>query len=119
MPVGRRSRHLRWVLLGWVVADVALLLGLGGFAGSLAQHERVLDDDTLRACIAAVVGGGESWGYAVDGEPVFDGPNTITADLRRTTGADGPSRDGRMRCTVSAGEEIDDPMIVERAVLTP
>lgn len=104
----QRRRRAWWVLLALVVADVVLLLGLGGAAGSLAQHERVLEDDTLRACLAAAVGDGPSLDYVI-AEPVFDGPNTVTAEVHRRSGTD------RLRCTVSAGDEIDDPMVVEHA----
>lgn len=123
MPTTRSRRPVFLVVLVMVVANVALLLGLGGAAGSLAQHERVLDDDTLDSCLAALLGDRWSWQYAA-GEPVFDGPNTVAADFRRTVsspaGADAPSvTSGRMRCTVSAGEEIDDPLHVVRVVGVP
>ncbi|WP_182524398.1 hypothetical protein [Nocardioides dongkuii] len=120
MPPDRRPLY---VLLAMVLANVGLVFGLGGTAGSLAQHQRVLDEDTLQACLGALIGDHEAWMYAVTG-PVFDGPNTVAADFRRTTPAsphdeEAPPPRGRMRCTVAAGENVDAPMRVTRVVAVP
>jgi hypothetical protein len=97
------------------VANLALVLGLGGVAGSIAQQHRVIDPDTAQACARELVDEGPVRQYDV-GEPVFAGPTTIRADFTYTGRAALPPQTpaaGTLRCTVSAGDEIDDPMVVE------
>lgn len=127
MPDRRRRPRRLWAGLALVLANAALLFVVLGTSQSLEQHERVLDPDTLDACAAELFGSRASR-YALH-DARFDGPNTVRADFYplsasadRPLGAKPdppPQQLGSLRCTVSAGEEVADPMSVVRVEQVP
>ncbi|KRF35369.1 hypothetical protein [Nocardioides sp. Soil805] len=108
-------RRARQVLGALVVVNVVMLWFFAGASASLSWHDRMLADDTLRACGQTALSGTRG-GWSVTGETdaEFVGEATVRFDATVTTYATGRSRTVPVECELGTREDaqIDDPLEV-------
>lgn len=110
-------RRAHQVLGALVVVNAVMLWFFAGASASLGWHDRMLDDDTLRACGQAAVGTqGPGWFDDPRGAE-FAGPATVRFDATWRPFDDVPARGATIECELGTGEDaqIDDPLVVRRA----
>lgn len=110
-------RRARQVLGALVVVNALMLWFFAGAGASLGWHDRMLDDDTLRACGQAARGTqGAGW---IDDprDAEFAGPATVRFDATWRPFGDEPARPVRVECELGTRADADmgDPLEVLRA----
>lgn len=110
-------RRAHQVLGALVVVNVVMLWFFAGAGASLSWHDRMLADDTLRAC-GQLAPGTQGAGLVDDPrDAVFVGPATVRFDATWRPYDDGTTRTITVECELGTDEDaqIDDPLVVLRA----